>query len=67
MKNIKKTSFTHHKLATFALHRDDNVWEQFVLDVPYQHEAFIFIDEIGTDNRDTVRQYGYCLRGKQYY
>ena len=32
-KFLKKVGFTHHKLATFALQRDDTLRKQFVSDV----------------------------------
>ena len=64
-KFLKKVGFTHHKLATFALQRDDTLRKQFVSDVSlYQRDTLLFVDETGTDGRDTVRKYGYSLRGK---
>lgn len=64
-KFLHKAGFTHHKLATYALQRDDSLRAQFVADVSlYQRETLLFIDETGTDERDTIRKYGYSLRGK---
>ena len=48
-----------------AKQRDDDLREQFVADVSlYKPEMLIFIDESGSDNRDTLRKYGYSIRGK---
>ena len=63
--SIEPASCTHHNLATYALQRDDTIRAQFVADVSlYQRETLLFIDETGTDNRDTIRKYRYSLRGK---
>ena len=64
-KFLKKVGFTHHKLATYALQRDDVLREQFVSDVSvYPRETLLFVDETGTNGKDAVRKYGYSLRGK---
>ena len=64
-KFLRKVGFTHHKLAIFALQRDDSIRKQFVSDVSlYQRDTLLFVDETCTDGRDTVRKYGYSLRGK---
>jgi transposase len=48
-----------------AKQRDDDLREQFFADVSlYKPEMLIFIDESGSDNRDTLRKYGYSIRGK---
>ena len=64
-KVLKNTGFTRQKLVLFALQRDDALRKQFTADVSlYSKESLIFIDETGTDSKDTVRSYGYSLRGK---
>ena len=64
-KFLKKAGFTHHKLATFALQRDDTQRKQFVSHVSlYPRQTLLFVDETGTDGRDTMRKYGYSLRRK---
>ena len=64
-KFLHKASLTHHKLDTYALQCDDTVRAQFVADVSlYQCGTLLFIDETGTDDRDTIRKYGYSLQGK---
>ena len=48
-----------------AIQRDDGVRAQFVSDVSlYEPEMLIFIDETGSDKRDSLRKYGYSLRGR---
>ena len=62
---LKKAGFSHHKLATYALQRDDTLRAQYASDVSlYQRDSLLFIDETGTDATDAVRKYGYSLRGK---
>lgn len=49
-KVIKKIGCTHHKLATYALQRDDTLHQQYVLDVAiYPRETLLFVGEMGTD------------------
>ena len=48
-----------------AIQQDDSLRAQFLSDVsPYQPEMIIFIDETGSDRRDSLRKYGYSLRGR---
>jgi transposase len=64
-KFLKRIGFTHHKLATYALQRDDTLRQQFVLDVSlHNRDTLLFVDETGTDRKDAIRKYGYSLRGK---
>ena len=64
-KFLSKIGFTHQRLATYALQRDEELRQQFVADVSlYAQDTLIFIDETGTNHTDTVRKFGYSLRGK---
>ena len=57
--------FTHQRLRTVALQQDEFLREQFTIDVSlYSPDMFIFIDETGADKRNSLRKYGYGLRGK---
>ena len=48
-----------------AIQRDDGLRVQFVSDMSlYEQEMLIFIDETGSDKRDSLRKYGYSLRGR---
>ena len=48
-----------------ALQQDILLREQFAVDVSlYSPDMFVFIDETGADRRNSLRKYGYSLRGK---
>lgn len=62
---LKKMGFTRQRLRLAALQRDDFLRSQFALEVSiYTQDMFIFLDETGSDKRNSVRRYGYSLRGK---
>lgn len=64
-KFLRKISFTHHKLATYALQRNDTLRQQYVADVAISsRETLLCVDETGTDRKDAQRKYGYSLREK---
>jgi len=64
-KFLHKTGFTRQRLSTYALQRDEYLRAQFAVDISlYSPEMLIFIDETGTDRRDTLRKKGYSLRRK---
>ena len=64
-KLLHKSGFTHQKLHCVALQQDIPLREQFTIDVShYSPDMFVFIDETGADRRNTLRKYGYSLRGK---
>ena len=47
------------------IQRDDSLRAQFVSDMSlYEQEMLIFIDETGSDKQDSLRKYGYSLRGR---
>ena len=62
---LHKNGFTKQKLQLCALQRSEILRQQFIVDVSvYTTDMLVFIDETGTDRRNTVRNYGYSLRGK---
>ena len=64
-KFLSEVGFTRQRLATYALQRDEDLRRQFVTDVSlYAQDTLIFIDETGTNRTDTLRKFGYSLRGK---
>lgn len=64
-KFLHKAGFTRQRLQTCASQRDEALRAQFSSDVSlYSRDMFIFLDETGTDRRDTFRAKGYSLRGK---
>ena len=64
-KFLKKVGFIRQKLCIHASQRDEEIREKFVRDVSlYPRETLLFIDETGSDRRDTLRKRGYSLRGQ---
>ena len=64
-KFLSKVGFTRQRLATYAMQRDEDLPRQFVTDISlYAQHTLIFIDETGINHTDTLRKFGYSLRGK---
>ena len=62
---LKRVGYSRQRMKLVAIQRDDGLRAQFVSDVSlYEPEMLIFIDETGSDKRDSLRKYGYSLRGK---
>ncbi|XP_065888536.1 uncharacterized protein [Dysidea avara] len=62
---LQKSGFTRQKLRITATQRDDFLRQQYISEVSiYSPEMLIFLDETGTDRRNTLRHYGYSMRGK---
>ena len=62
---LHNSGFTRQKLRLVALQRDEFLRQKFMLDVSaYNSDMFIFLDETGADRRNTIRKYGYSMRGK---
>ena len=57
--------FIRKKLQKVALQQDRFLREQYISDVSvYSKDMLVFVDETGADRRNTLRKYGYSLRGK---
>lgn len=64
-KFIHQSGFTRQRLRNVATQQDPFEREQFISDVSvYDPEMLVFIDETGADRRNTLRKYGYSMRGK---
>lgn len=64
-KFLHKVGFTRQKMKLAAIGRDEALRSQFSADVSlYTSEMMIFLDETGSDRRDSLRKYGYSVRGK---
>ena len=64
-KFLHQQGFSRQKLQKVALQQDRLKREQFIIDASvYSQDMLIFVDETGADQRDTLRKYGYSLRGK---
>ena len=62
---LYKSGFTRQKLKITALQRDEFLRQRYILDMSmYSPEMLIFVDETGADLRNTIRRYGYSIRGK---
>ena len=62
---LYKSGFTRKKLQTVALQRSEELRQKFVQEMTvYNRDMFVFVDETGSDRRDSLRRYGYSLRGK---
>ena len=62
---LHKVGLTRQKLRVLATQRDELIRSQFVSDVSmYSPEMIIFMDETGSDRCNSIRRYGYSLRGK---
>ena len=62
---LQKSGFTRQKLRITATQRDDFLRQQYISEVSiYSPEMLIFLDETGTDRRNTLQHYGYSLRKK---
>ena len=64
-KFIYQSGFTRQRLRNVALQQDAFQREQYKSDVSvYTPEMFVFVDETGADRRNTLRKYGYSMRGR---
>ena len=64
-KFIHQSGLTRQKLRNVALQQDAFQREQFKSDVTvYTADMFVLIDETGADRRNTLRKYGYSVRGR---
>ena len=62
---LHKVGFTRQKLKLVARQRDEHLRAQFACDVSwYEPEMLVFLDETGCDRRNSLRKYGYSLRGR---
>ena len=62
---LKDMNFSRQKMKIVAKQRDELLRSMFVSDASvYEAHMLVFIDESGTDRRDSLRKYGYSLRGK---
>ena len=62
---FQRGGFSRQKLKLVAKQRDDFLRARFSCDVAmYKPEMLIFLDETGSDKRNSLRKYGYSLRGK---
>lgn len=64
-KFLDRAGLTRQRIRIYAIQRDETLRAQFASDVSlYSRDMIIFLDETGTDRRDTFRKKGYSLRGR---
>lgn len=62
---LHASGFTRQKLRYVAIQRDEFLRQKFIVDMSvYSPEMLVFLDESGADRRNTLRKYGYSIRGK---
>ena len=60
---LKKCGFTRQKLRLSAIQRDSFLRLQFISEVAlYDQDMMAFLDETGSDRRNSIRKYGYSIR-----
>lgn len=63
-RTIKEHGFTRKKVQLIAQQRSEEKRIEFMAEISmFNPDAFIWIDETGTDRRKCVRNYGYALQG----
>ena len=61
---LKKHGHTRKKIHQIAKQKYTTPREKFMAHISlFDGEAFVWLDETGTDRRDQLRKYGYALRG----
>lgn len=64
---LHASGFTRQKMILTAKQRSDELRAEYMMDMEVYRghpEFFVFVDETGTDRRDSMRRFGYSLRGK---
>ena len=62
---LQRVGFSRPKLNVVAKQTEEDLWAQFALDViMYTPEMLVFLDETCSDRCNSLRKYGYSLRGK---
>ena len=63
---LQRNNFSRKKLHNVAKQRNEELRSSFVCDCEiYSPEMMVFVDETGSDNRDSMRKFGYALRGQR--
>lgn len=63
-KLLKRYGITRKKIRQIALQRCESLRGAFMAQsFLFQREMFVWVDETGSATRDTIRKYGYALRG----
>ena len=61
---LQRNGYTRKKILQVARQRCTEFRGLFMVEVlQYPRDFFVWIDEMGSDNRDQIRKFGYALRG----
>ena len=61
---IREQSLTHKRVRTIALQQSEARQIQYMAEISLFHpDMLIWIDETGSDRKNSIRKYGYSLRG----
>ena len=62
---LRRHGLTRKKVQRIALERNLEYRSDFMAEIfPYPREQLVWIDEMGSDHRDAMHQYGYALLGE---
>ena len=62
---LKKSGFTRQRLRVSAIQRDSFLRLKYISEVSlYDRDMMIFLDETGSDRRNSIKRYGYSIRGR---
>ena len=63
---LQRNKFSRKKLHMVAKQRNEQLRLSFISDCEiYSSEMMVFVDETGCDNRDSMRKFGYALKGQR--
>ena len=63
-RTIHRQNFTRKKIQVIALQQSQEARLKFMAEASgYHPDMFIWVDETGSDRRNSIRSYGYSLRG----
>ena len=63
---LQKCGFTRTKIQAVALQQSAELRHEYMSELElYKPSMLVFVDETGTDRRDSLRRFGYSLRGKR--
>ena len=63
---LQKCRFTRTKIQAIALQHNEELSQRYRTEMElYEADILVFVDESGTDRRDSLRKFGYSLRGKR--
>ena len=63
-RNLKRMGCTRQAMHHIALQRSDMLRAKYMADISvYDPDMLVWVDESGCDRRNTIRKYGYSIRG----